>query len=424
MKRTVRWGLWGLATVFGVVLVSIIIGMLWFDPARYQQQLEQRVSTLTGRAFTIHGKLSWRLGSMVTVHVPQLRLANSSAFSINQPFMELSQATVRIALWPLLRRQVQLGALDVQGLHVQLQRNVAGEDNWSDLLQLLNDDDGSGFKFVSLAGLQLHQAQFSYTDVSNDSELHLSTVTMQLGLFGYEQSTPVSLQGLLSVTPELQINTQLSSVLQVAADASKLSANDTQVALHLIRSGTPMPPLLASVKQVSWDRLTDQLHIQGTELTTVAAQLTTEVTIRQLMTAPLLAATIDVTVPQLQELARQWHMTLPVTKDPTVLNAASAHLQLDTTSRAGQMKISRLQLDDTRYQGEFTWSYPDHPTLTFNLHADRLDLDRYLAPVKDAPPQAVPLQWLQQLQARGSLTINDAWWRGIHAQQLTLDVGT
>jgi hypothetical protein len=114
---------------------------------------------------------------------------------------------------------------------------------------------------------------------------------------------------------------------------------------------------------------------------------------------------------------------LPVAKDPEVLQTLNANVQLQAVVASGRLGITQLQLDDTHYDGEFAWSDPGNPDLTFRLHADRLNLDAYLPVATNAPPQPVPLQWLQQLKARGQLTIDDAQWQGLRARHLKLQLG-
>ena len=89
----------------------------------------EAVGRATGRELTITGpvRLAWSLAP--TLSAEGVSLANPPGAS--RPAMAtLARVDVRVALWPLLRRRVEVRRLTLAGADVLLERNAAGQPNW------------------------------------------------------------------------------------------------------------------------------------------------------------------------------------------------------------------------------------------------------------------------------------------------------
>ena len=102
---------------------------LLFDGERLKPLAIEAVRRATGRELTIAGpvRLGWSLTPTVTAE--GVSLANLPGMS--RPAMAtLDRLDAQVALWPLLRRRLEVHGLTLIGPDVLLERNAAGQPNW------------------------------------------------------------------------------------------------------------------------------------------------------------------------------------------------------------------------------------------------------------------------------------------------------
>lgn len=102
---------------------------LLFDGETLKLRAIEAVRRATGRELTIAGpvRLGWSLTPTVTAE--GVSLANPPGMS--RPAMAtLDRLDAQVALWPLLRRRVEVRGLTLIGPDVLLERNAAGQPNW------------------------------------------------------------------------------------------------------------------------------------------------------------------------------------------------------------------------------------------------------------------------------------------------------
>ena len=102
---------------------------LLFDGEALKPRAIEAVRRAAGRELTIAGpvRLGWSLTPTVTAE--RVSLANPPGMS--RPAMAtLDRLDVQVALWPLLRRRVEVRGLTLIGPDVLLERDAAGQPNW------------------------------------------------------------------------------------------------------------------------------------------------------------------------------------------------------------------------------------------------------------------------------------------------------
>jgi len=121
-----------LATVGILVLLpALAVGAaaLLFDGEALRARVAAAVGQATGRVLTVAGpvRLVWSL--VPTVSLAGVSLANPPGFS--RPAMAtMDRLEVRLALWPLLQRHLEVRSLTLVGPDVLLERDAAGQPNW------------------------------------------------------------------------------------------------------------------------------------------------------------------------------------------------------------------------------------------------------------------------------------------------------
>jgi uncharacterized protein involved in outer membrane biogenesis len=111
-----------------VLAIAILIAV--FDWNWLKGPIERRVQVATGRSFVIKGDLAVNLGMRPRIRAEGVQLGNAS-WSSEPVMVQLDRVEMRIALWPLLRGQVDIPYVSLQRPDLLIERNRDGEGNWA-----------------------------------------------------------------------------------------------------------------------------------------------------------------------------------------------------------------------------------------------------------------------------------------------------
>lgn len=126
--------------VLGVVVVAAVVYVTTFlDPEDFKPRLIEVVREQSGLELTLDGPLTWsfypRLG--VSVEQAQGRLPEQS--NDEPPFVAFAHGEVSLAFAPLLRGEIAIEGLTLEGMQLRLVRDEEGRGNWETLLQRLDE---------------------------------------------------------------------------------------------------------------------------------------------------------------------------------------------------------------------------------------------------------------------------------------------
>jgi len=110
------------AGAFGVAAFS-------FDPDQLKPRIEAAVKQATGRDLTINGDIGLAWSLWPTVELRDVALANPPGFS-RPEMVTLERLKLRLALWPLLRREIEIERLELVHPDVRLETDAQGRANW------------------------------------------------------------------------------------------------------------------------------------------------------------------------------------------------------------------------------------------------------------------------------------------------------
>ncbi|KAA0009828.1 AsmA family protein [Billgrantia pellis] len=126
--------------VLGVVVAAAVVYVTTFlDPEDFKPRLVEVVREHSGLELSLDGPLSWsfypRLG--VSVKEAEGRLPEQQDGA--PPFLAFTHAEVSLAFAPLLRGEIAIEGLMLDGMSLRLERDEQGRGNWEALLQRLDE---------------------------------------------------------------------------------------------------------------------------------------------------------------------------------------------------------------------------------------------------------------------------------------------
>ena len=429
MAKALRILLILLGSLIGLLVIAALVLPLLIDPNDYKGRIADAVREQTGRELVIEGDIGLSVFPWLGFDIGATRLGNAAGFG-DQPFAEIGAVQARLRLLPLLRQELEMDTLVLEGLRLRLAVNEQGTGNWADLAggEKPGDEDGPGAGGPALAGLaiggiRLEDAQVSYEDRAAGTRYDIEQLNLTTGAI--EPGAPVDLDlslQLRSSAPAMAGEVTFGGEVLIAESLRQLTLSDLDLRLDLEGEGLPGGALDAALssKRVDLDLEAQTLAIPAFDLTALGLRIDGDLQGRDLQAeTPRFTGSLKLREFVPREVMARLAIEAPETADPAVLGKADAELKLAATPREVQLNDIRLRLDDSAITGQLSLADFAKPAIRFEFTLDQIDADRYLpppapdAPATPVPPTAaaaagaseLPLETLRALDLAGSFRI-------------------
>ncbi|WP_024334177.1 AsmA family protein [Desulfotignum balticum] len=193
MKKVFLLTLSGLGILILVAVAGAVI-VLNLDPNRYKDYVAKKVSQQVGRTFEIQGDLRVKYYPWLHLEMSKIFLENAPGFG-DGPMLTADYAMVRVKTLPLLKKQIEMDTLVLEGAQVHLARNQAGMANWKtqggspDKTKPHKPSAASSKKKIDLknlavllnGGVRIQDARFSFDDRSTGKKYTLTDLNLTTG---------------------------------------------------------------------------------------------------------------------------------------------------------------------------------------------------------------------------------------------------
>ena len=131
------------AALVALLVVAAAIVATTFDPNDYKSVATDAFAARTGRTLSIDEDLRLDYFPWLAVETGGVTVGSAPAFAeAGQPFATARRVAARVKLLPLLSRRVEIGAVEVEGLTLNLARDADLRGNWEDLLEAAAEPPG------------------------------------------------------------------------------------------------------------------------------------------------------------------------------------------------------------------------------------------------------------------------------------------
>ena len=209
MNKYLKYGLISAAGVVALFLLIILAVSLTFDPIRYEAELVKLAWDKKHRALTLPGDLKLTIFPKPGVDLGPVSLSESRG---EGTFAAVDGARLSLSWWHLLRGDLVVDGVRLEGLRADLARSRDGGTNFDDLLQKEELPPlGFAVDSIEVAGGDLH-----WRDEVAGRELALNTLTLRAdGLAGYGAASLEANFRLSGERPRLDLQTHLTAGLLV-----------------------------------------------------------------------------------------------------------------------------------------------------------------------------------------------------------------
>lgn len=262
--------------ILGIVAVAAVVYVTTFlDPEDFKPRLTAVVEEQTDLTLALDGPITWSFYPRIGVSVERARAWLPEQSSDDTSFAAIDRAEVSVAFAPLLRGEIAVDGLTLDGMRLNLERNADGEGNWQSLLERLaeqsnetaetvlapasagpNADAGSLSVVLNIASVEVRNADIRFRDESNQALWRLQTLNISGSNVNPVRSFPLKAMftltkhnrldaEVLEQTPALTSEVNLETRLRLGLDDELVTLENTQLTTHTRRADEEEPQQLS-----------------------------------------------------------------------------------------------------------------------------------------------------------------------------------
>ena len=424
------------AAVVGLFIIAVVAFYLLFDANDFRDEITARAKDQTGRELVIEGDLSIHFFPWLAVEIGKTTFSNAPGFG-KEPMASFDSARLSVMIWPLLRREIQVGDASIDNLVLNLAVARDGSTNWDDLASddataqvAATDEEGTNVPKLEIAGISLNNATIHYVDKEERADYHLTDLNLSSGPVADRKPFTLDAEFEFAVEPD-----DYTGWGRFAANAT-LDSRANTLSLDGLRMAGEVKGLVAepAAFEAEADGLVMNLEKETVDATPVAAHilgLTFRATPEPFSYADdiVIKASVDVERFSLKQLMRAFGVEPPQTADPAALERVELGGNVTYTDTALDFDSMQLKIDDTNFTGKVSIPTEDGP-YRFDLAGDRIILDRYMEPASQSAAGTaggaatdeieIPVDIVRTLDAKGSFRLSRAELGGLAFENISV----
>jgi AsmA protein len=410
----------GKAKVFGVIVGVVVVVIaaallsirLFVNPNNFKDRIAAAVKQSTGRELKLDGDIKLSVFPWIALELGPASLGNPPGFG-EQPFLSFAKAAVRVKLWPLLQKRLEIARVEVDGLDLRLMKNKAGRGNWQspedDTPKPEAGNHGGSPRVESLSNVKVQHGRVSYQDTV------IENFDLETGSVAGGSDVPVNISfDAKTGRPSTEASVTAKFNLGLEADgALRFAAVNLSGTLSRPGDGRPTHWEL-SVPALAVDLDKQIVGAPAFTMTYANLHVTGGVNVTQLTDDLHATGSVTLAPVILHEFAPRLGLSLPKTRDPKALSELSGGFAFSYDAASVALDKLQLKLDDTNLKGDIKISTGETTAVKFELAVDQIDLDRYRAPDGEPAAPAVkadagkPVETSKLFAADGLFTLGEA----------------
>ncbi|KIP96997.1 MULTISPECIES: AsmA family protein [Pseudomonas] len=389
----------------GLLLIIVALGFALthlFDPNDYKDEIRQLARDKANLELTLNGDIGWSLFPWLGLELTDATLASAS--TPDKPFANLRLLGLSVRVLPLLRKEVQMSDIRVDGLNLDLQRDENGHGNWEDVGRPAAkpgatpaeqtaagepqqpqsepaQDSGAPIK-LDIDSLIVNGARVDYRDAQKGQQFSAESIQLTTGAIREGAGVPIKLSAFFgSNQPVMRARTELQGELRFDRVLKRYQLEDARLSGEA--SGEPFNGqtlTYAAQGQLLVDLAAQVAEWNGLKLSANQLRALGELKIRDLQSEPKLSGGLSVAPVNLREFLASLGQKLPPMSDEKTLSQFELVTKLGGTPSSLALDELTLKLDESTFTGKIAVADFAKQALRVQLKGDKLNLDRYLPP--------------------------------------------
>ncbi|PRA58514.1 MULTISPECIES: AsmA family protein [Pseudomonas] len=389
--------------LLGLLLVIVALGFALthlFDPNDYKDEIRQIARDKAHIELTLNGDIGWSLFPWLGLELHEASvatLANPTA-----PFADLQMLGLSVRVLPLLRREVQMSDVRVEGLNLRLNRDKDGHGNWEDIGKAAPVANSTGTPASSPAptsetpastekpaqpmrldidSLTVNNARVEYTDERTGKQFSAESIQLSTGPVHDSTNIDVKLTAFLSSNqPALRVRSELNGELRFERALQRYKFEDMKLTGEL--TGEPLEGKAVTFSaqgQVAVDKAANVAEWTGIKLSINQLRALGELKANDLDKTPQISGALSIAQFDLAKFVDSIGQKLPAMGEGS-LSKVELVSRIAATPTSVALDNINLKLDDSTFSGRIAVEDFAKQALRVQLKGDTFNADRYLPP--------------------------------------------
>jgi len=386
-----------LITVTLLLIIALLVAaatavVTLIDPNDYKAQIRAAALEQAGVELDIAGEIGWSFYPWLALELNDVGVGYPDKPSLGR----LARAEVSVSLPALLRGQLRMNRIVIDGLKLELVQSAKG-NNWTadrvaappaqPPLESTPPADSSQTPVLEIEAIELRHGALTFTDQTSDSRIELRELDLTTGRVDLEQPIPLELSFALRqfVANQLQLSAEVKLDSDITLDLAQnhYRLDNLSATLKLLE-GAAVPAALEVTLAAAIDARIDEQRVAITQLRLEAdpLRLTGEIDLRN-FSQPELSGSLQSNQFNPKQLLARLGQNVPNTADANALTRAAFKATVGGAAGTVRLEPLQLQLDDTTLDGSASLVL-DSGRIALELEGDALNADRYLPPATDS----------------------------------------
>jgi len=389
----------------GLLLILVALGFAvthFFDPNDYKDEIRKLARDKARVELTLNGDIGWSLFPWLGLELHDASIATLQ--NPKTPFADLQMLGLSVRVLPLLRREVQMSDVRVEGLNLTLTRDENGHGNWEDIGKPLPKEPAAGEVTapdianpepapaskpdkaerpvkLDIDSLTVNNASVHFSDARTGRELTAESIQLSTGAVHDGIDIPVKLTAFLGTNqPNLRARTELNGELRMERALKRYQFSDMKLSGEA--SGDPLQGKTVTYSaqgNLSVDLAANVANWENLKLSFNQLRALGDLNARDLNTEPKVAGGLSIAQMNLRAFMDGLNQPLPAMADGS-LGQFEMVARLEGTPNSLALNDLAVKLDGSSFAGNLAITDFAKQALRIQLRADSFDADRYMKP--------------------------------------------
>ncbi|MFJ3482628.1 AsmA family protein [Pseudomonas sp. NPDC090202] len=400
--------------ILGLLLIIVALGFALthlFDPNDYKDEIRKLVRDKGHVELTLNGDIGWSLFPWLGLELHDASVATLT--EPTKPFADLQMLGLSVRVLPLLRKEVQMSDVRVEGLNLMLTRDENGHGNWEDIgkvpanpattgstqppsasetpadtAQAKPDRSWQPLK-LDIDSLTVNNARIEFNDIPKARQFTAESIQLSTGAVHNATDIPIKLTAFLSTNqPVIRTKTELTGKLRFDRALKRYQLDDMRFSGEA--AGDPLQGKTVTFSaqgQLLADMSANVAEWTSLKLSANQLRAIGELHVRDLDKTPQLSGGLSIAQLNLRQFLDNIGQPAP-TLGENSLNAFEMVTRVAATPTSLALDDLTVKLDDSTFRGRVAVDDFAKQSLRLQLKADTFDADRYRPPQSEQAKNA------------------------------------
>jgi len=204
MKKLLKYSAYGLGGLISLVLIVVAIVSATFNPNDYKQQIIDLVQAKKSRTLKLEGDIKLSFWPKIGANLGKVSL---SEHKNSAEFASVDSVKVSLALLPLLKKELIVDTVYIDGARANVVKYKDGSTNFDDLLS--KDEESQNIKF-DIDGINVTNSAANYTDEASGATYSIAKLNLKSGHVALAEPVDLTTDFTVSANkPEIAANVKL-----------------------------------------------------------------------------------------------------------------------------------------------------------------------------------------------------------------------